>query len=211
LLAQWNHTFLLVVKLEHIAAAAVLDDGFDVLEVDKVSTVGFEEAAPGEAALQILQGEISDCLFAGSAQVGFALTAGSVEDVAGIVEQDAIFFACGDFERREAFWRGCAGGSLEGIIVHNAPALQFDHPRAAGAGPGQVFVGKQHRCALCCGLFEQVGEEFLGRQVGMQDWLIEQKKPVLPQEHSSEGQAALLGWRELAHTLVCPVAQTNLV
>jgi hypothetical protein len=144
LLAQWNHAFLLVVKLEHRAAAAVLDDGFDVLEVDKVSTVGFEEATPGEAARQILQGEIGDCLFAGGAQVGFALTAGSVEDVAGIVEQDAVFFARGDFERREVFWRGGAGGSLEGIIVHkgglhNPPkrCIRFLGVMACQCGPDE--------------------------------------------------------------------------
>src|SRR5215469_6549844 len=126
-----------------------------MLEVDKVSTVGFEEASPGETALQLLQGKIGNSLFADGAQIGFALAAGRVEDITGIIEQDAILFARSDFEGGVLLWSGCAAGALKGIIICHTPVLQFNHARTAGAGPGRIFVGEQDSRSLGGCLFEQ--------------------------------------------------------
>src|SRR5262249_156893 len=41
-----------------------------------------------------------------SAQVGFAVPAGGIEDVAGIIEENALIFARGHLEGRKALGRG---------------------------------------------------------------------------------------------------------
>src|SRR5690348_2887437 len=103
LLAERNHRLLLIVELQGIAIARKLNDGFDVLEVHQVSAMRLEEAAPGEARFQFLQGQVSSGLLAGSAQVGLPLAAGGIEYVAGVKQHDAIFFASGNLEGGEAF------------------------------------------------------------------------------------------------------------
>jgi hypothetical protein len=86
LLAERDHRLLLIIQLQGIAGARVLDDSLDVLEVHQVGTVRFEEATACQAALQFLQGEVRYGLFCGGAQVGFAVAAGSVKDIARIIQ-----------------------------------------------------------------------------------------------------------------------------
>lgn len=99
--------------------------------------MGFEEAAPGETSFEFLQCEIGRGFLAGGAKIGLAVAAGCVEDVAGVVEQDAVF-ASRHFEGYEAFGGRhltIAGIGLEGIRVGDAAILQFDHSRTALAHP----------------------------------------------------------------------------
>src|SRR5579859_2253117 len=98
-----------------------------MLEIDKVGAMSFKEATPDEAALQFLQGEVGYGLFAGGTQIGFALATGGIEDLAGIIEQDAVLFARSDFERSKVFGYDSAGGAFKGVIVDHTPAVKFDH------------------------------------------------------------------------------------
>ena len=190
--------------MQRIAVARELDHGLDVLEVHEVGAVRFEEAAPAQAALQFLQREVRDRLFAVGAQVGFAVAAGGIKDVARIIKQDAVLFARGYFEGRETFGRGrfLITGTLKRVGVCDTAIFQFYHARAALACPIEVFVGQQDGGSAGGGLFDQAGEQFLRVQVGARSWLVKQPEAMLPHQQPREGQAALRGRRELAHGLL---------
>ncbi len=56
--------------------------------------MGLEEATTCKAAFKFLQREVGAGFFGSGAQKGFPFTAGSIEDLARVVEDDAVFFAC---------------------------------------------------------------------------------------------------------------------
>ena len=88
LLAEGDHRFLLIVELQGVAIAGILNDGLDVLQVDQVGAVSLEEAAPGKTSFEFLQCEVGRGFLASGTQVGFSVAAGSVENVTRVVEQN---------------------------------------------------------------------------------------------------------------------------
>jgi hypothetical protein len=75
--AEGNHGFLRVIQDQKIAAARVLHDGFEMLEIDEIGAMGLKEAVSGETGFQFLQGAMGEHLFLGGAQIRFAVVAGS--------------------------------------------------------------------------------------------------------------------------------------
>lgn len=87
-----------------------------MLQVDKVGAMSLEEATPQEALLQLLQRQISCGLLAGSAQINLAITAGGVENLARIKENNPIFLARWD------------RGVLASIVTVYVTSLKDPHP-----------------------------------------------------------------------------------
>jgi hypothetical protein len=115
-----------------------------VLQVDEVGAVGLEEAAPGKASFEFFQGEVGRGFLGSSTQVGLTVAAHGVKDVARVVEQNMIIFACRHFvgsqtlRRRRAFLLRCVP-----VAAGNATIFQFYHVGAKLARPDQVFVRYQ--------------------------------------------------------------------
>ena len=71
----------------------------------------------------------------------FSVAAGSVENVARVVEQNTIIFARRHLVRGQAFRRrrACQVGFV-GVAAYNTAIFQFHHVGAELTGPGQIFV-----------------------------------------------------------------------
>src|SRR5579883_1656736 len=191
---------------------ALCPSSLDVLEIDEIGAVGFEEAAPAQASFEFLQGEVSSGLFFSGAQDGFAVAAGGVEQVAGVIEDDAVIFARWNFVGDEAF-RRCRSRLLvltDPLHAEDAPIFQLHDVRAESACPCQILVGEQNSRPIGSGLRQQTGKERLRVEIGAQGRLIEEQDGWAWQQRSGEGQAALRGGREFVQPLLRLIAHANL-
>src|SRR5215469_17634700 len=152
--------------------------------------MSFKKAPSRQARFQFLQGEVSSRLLRSGTQEGFTVAARGIENIARIVEHDAVLFACWYFVGNEAFGHRWSPVNSRRVRAGDTPPFQLNHPRTALASPGQVLIGQQHSRTIACSLGNQACKKRLGVQVGAQDWPVEQYNWRLAQQHTREGHAA---------------------